>query len=35
VPNHYLDETARQRIAANVAEIQHEATAVNDVLGTI
>ncbi len=35
VPNHYLDETARQRIAANVAEIQHEATAVNDLLGTI
>jgi malate dehydrogenase len=35
VPNLYLDETARQRIAANVAEIQHEATAVNDLLGTI
>jgi malate dehydrogenase len=35
VPNHYLDETARQRLAANVAEIQHEATAVNDLLGTI
>jgi malate dehydrogenase len=34
-PNHYLDETARQRIAANVAEIQHEVTAVNDLLGTI
>ncbi len=35
VPNCYLDETARQRIAANVAEIQHETTAVNDVLGAI
>jgi malate dehydrogenase len=34
-PNCYLDETVRQRIAANVAEIQHEATAVNDLLGTI
>ena len=35
VPNLYLDETGRRRIAANVAEIQHEATAVNDLLGTI
>ena len=35
VPNHYLDETARQRIAANVAEIQHETTAVSDLLGSI
>lgn len=35
VPNCYLDEIARQRIASNVAEIQHEATAVNDVLGAI
>jgi malate dehydrogenase len=35
VPNHCLDEAARQRIAADVAEIQHEATAVNDLLGAI
>jgi malate dehydrogenase len=35
VPNCYFDETARQRIAANVAEIQHETTAVNDLLGSI
>ncbi len=35
VPNCYLDEMARERIAANVAEIEHETTAVNDLLGTI
>jgi malate dehydrogenase len=35
VPNHYLDEIGRQRIAANVAEIQHETSVVNDLLGTI
>lgn len=35
VPNHYLDETGRQRIAANVAEIQHETMAVNELLGAI
>jgi malate dehydrogenase len=35
MPNCYLDEAARQRIQANVAEIQHEASAVNDVLGAI
>jgi malate dehydrogenase len=35
VPNCYLDEAARQRIAANVSEIQHETTAVTDVLGAI
>lgn len=35
VPNLYLDENARQRIAANVAEIHHEASAVNELLGTI
>jgi hypothetical protein len=35
VPSCYLDEASRQRIAANVTEIQHETTAVNDVLGAI
>lgn len=35
VPNHYLDEASRQRIAPGMAEIQHESTAVNDLLGTI
>ncbi len=34
-PNNYLDEVARERIAANVAEIQHETTAVSDLLGSI
>jgi malate dehydrogenase len=32
---HYLDEFARQRIAANVAELEHEASAVSDLLGAI
>jgi malate dehydrogenase len=35
VENCYLDEAARQRIAANVAELEHETTAVNDLLGRI
>lgn len=35
VPNNYLDEVARQRIAANIAEIQHDTTAVSDLLGSI
>lgn len=35
MPNYYLDETGRQRIAANVAEIQHETIAVNEILGAI
>jgi malate dehydrogenase len=33
--NQYLDEPARQRIAANVAELQHETSAVSDLLGAI
>jgi malate dehydrogenase len=35
VRNHYIDENGRQRIAANVAELQHETTAVSDLLGSI
>jgi malate dehydrogenase len=33
--NQYLDEPARQHIAANVAELQHETSAVSDLLGAI
>jgi malate dehydrogenase len=31
----YLDEFARERLAANVAEIEHETSAVTDLLGAI
>jgi malate dehydrogenase len=31
----YVDETARDRIAANVAELEHEVTAVSHLLGNI
>ena len=31
----YVDEIARERIAANVAELEHEATAVSHLLGAI
>jgi malate dehydrogenase len=33
--DHYLDEIARQRLAANVAELEHETSAVSDLLGAI
>jgi malate dehydrogenase len=33
--NQYLDEPARERIAANVAELQHEASILPEILGAI
>ena len=35
VPNYYLDETARAALALNVAELEHETSAVSDLLGAI
>jgi malate dehydrogenase len=35
VPNYYLDEAARASLAVNIAEIEHEASAVSDLLGAI
>ena len=35
VHGHYLDEFARERIASNVAELQHETCAVSDLMGAI
>ena len=35
VPNYYLDDDARAALALNVAELEHEASAVSDLLGAI
>ncbi len=35
VPNYYLDEDARAALALNIAELEHERSAVSDLLGAI
>jgi malate dehydrogenase len=35
VPDLYLDRYAQERLAANVAELEHEAAMVNSMLGTV